>query len=99
MYNLLYPFYHFLPNIRNIACTINIKTIFRIYTCYLFFFDELWMFGIPLGHILPDMSDFHIEGFHHWMFGFLLMAVIMIQSLYSRIKTRNMVIPEDLLKG
>jgi hypothetical protein len=57
------------------------------------------MFGIPLGHILPDMSDFHIEGFHHWMFGFLLMAVIMIQSLYSRIKTRNMVIPEDLLKG
>lgn len=37
------------------------------------FIDELWMFGIPFGPILPDMSMLHVEPFHHWMWGILLM--------------------------
>lgn len=36
--------------------------------------DELWMFGIPVGHILPDLS--WVDGgnpyVHHWMLGLLL---------------------------
>lgn len=38
--------------------------------------DELWMFGLPIGHILPDLSEFHITPFgfqyHHWMTGIIL---------------------------
>jgi len=39
------------------------------------FIDELWMFGVPFGPILPDMSVLHIEPFHHWMLGVLLMVI------------------------
>jgi hypothetical protein len=41
-----------------------------------FLIDELWMFGLPIGHILPDLSEFHIALFgfqyHHWMTGIIL---------------------------
>ncbi|MHA2202938.1 MAG: hypothetical protein ACW991_04560 [Candidatus Hodarchaeales archaeon] len=52
---------------------------------FVLFYDELWMFGIPLGRILPDLSPFHIEGFHHWMVGLSLMLVIIIHFIFSRI--------------
>ncbi|MFW9778230.1 MAG: hypothetical protein ACFFE8_05185 [Candidatus Heimdallarchaeota archaeon] len=53
------------------------------------FFDELWMLGIPLGHILPDMSDFHIEGLHHWMLGLFLMILSGISVIYSTLSQLN----------
>jgi hypothetical protein len=41
-----------------------------------FLVDELWMFGLPIGHVLPDLSEFHIAPFglqyHHWMTGIIL---------------------------
>lgn len=40
--------------------------------------DELWMFGIPSEPILPDMSEYHVEPFHHWMLG----AVMLVCGLY-----------------
>lgn len=44
-----------------------------------FITDELWMFGLPWGHILPDLSEFHIALFgfqyHHWMTGAILVVV------------------------
>jgi hypothetical protein len=33
--------------------------------------------------ILPDLSQFHIAGFHHWMFGFLLMLGCSIGLIYT----------------
>jgi parallel beta-helix repeat protein len=50
---------------------------------FILFYDELWMFGIPLGRILPDLSDFHIDGVHHWMFGLFLMLVVVMHFIYS----------------
>ena len=35
-------------------------------------FDELWMFGFPFGHILPDLTVIHIEPLHHWMWGIIM---------------------------
>lgn len=51
-----------------------------------FLVDELWMFGLPVGHILPDLSEFHIAPFgfqyHDWMTGIilLLLALILLHS-------------------
>jgi hypothetical protein len=54
-----------------------------------FLVDELWMFGLPIGHILPDLSEFHIVplGFqyHHWMTGIILLILAMA-LLYSGAK-------------
>lgn len=33
--------------------------IICILTGIVFLVDELWMFGLPIGHILPDLSEFH----------------------------------------
>jgi hypothetical protein len=45
----------------------------------IFILDELWMFGLPFGHILPDLSEFHIALFglqyHHWMTGIILIIL------------------------
>ena len=38
--------------------------------------DEIWMFGIPLGSpgwLIGDWSWLHVEPFHHWMLGVVLM--------------------------
>lgn len=47
-----------------------------------FLVDELWMFGLPVGHILPDLSEFHIAPFgfqyHHWMTGIILLVLALI---------------------
>ena len=47
-----------------------------------FIVDELWMFGLPIGHILPDLSEFHITPFgieyHHWMTGVILIIIAFI---------------------
>nr|KXH71745.1 MAG: hypothetical protein AM325_02605 [Candidatus Thorarchaeota archaeon SMTZ1-45] len=44
-----------------------------------FLTDELWMFGFPIGHILPDLSEYHIALFgfqyHHWMTGVILIIL------------------------
>lgn len=56
---------------------------------FILFFDELWMFGIPLGRILPDMSDFHIEGFHHWMLGLFLMVLIGMSYIFSTLNQQT----------
>ena len=37
--------------------------------------DELWMFGIPVGPILPDLSAWHVEPFHHWMVGLVMIVL------------------------
>ena len=44
-----------------------------------FLVDELWMFGLPIGHVLPDLSEFRIAPFgfqyHHWMTGIILLVI------------------------
>ena len=44
-----------------------------------FLVDELWMFGLPIGHVLPDLSEYHIAPFgfqyHHWMTGLILITL------------------------
>ena len=52
---------------------------------FILFYDELWMFGIPLGRILPDLTIFHVEGFHHWMVGLSLMLVVAIHYILSKL--------------
>jgi hypothetical protein len=37
--------------------------------------DELWMFGVPISPILPDLSAYHFEPIHHWMIGLILVIV------------------------
>ena len=54
---------------------------------FILFIDELWMFGIPFGPFLPDMSVIHIEGVHHWMIGLILMIVILFYFIVIKIKT------------
>ena len=48
-------------------------------TGIVFLIDELWMFGLPIGHVLPDLSQFHIAPFgfqyHHWMTGLILITL------------------------
>ncbi len=55
-----------------------LAAIFLI-TGTVFFLDELWMLGVPFGHILPDLSQFHIAPFgieyHHWMTGVILLIL------------------------
>ena len=48
--------------------------------------DQLWLFGIPIGPFLPDLSNLDITGspvIHHWMLGVVLIGlgfVIMTRS-------------------
>ena len=40
--------------------------------------DQLWLFGIPIGPFLPDLSSWDITGspvIHHWMLGVVLVIV------------------------
>lgn len=39
--------------------------------------DELHLFGIPYGGFIGDLSEFHVEPFHHWMLG----AVMVVAGL------------------
>ena len=43
------------------------------------FLDDI---GFP-ERILPDLSQFHIAGFHHWMFGLLLMFGCGVGLIYT----------------
>jgi hypothetical protein len=45
--------------------------------------DELWMFGIPIGGLLPDMTQYHLDSFHHWMLGVVLLfgGIVMYREL------------------
>jgi hypothetical protein len=58
-----------------------------------FLVDELWMFGLPIGHVLPDLSEFHIAPFgfqyHHWMTGVILIALSLVILRHGRKKERN----------
>jgi hypothetical protein len=49
------------------------------------FLDDI---GFP-ERILPDLSQFHIAGFHHWIFGVLLMLVCSVGLLYTIKKVDN----------
>ncbi len=53
-----------------------------------FLADELWMFGLPIGHILPDLSEFHIAPFgfqyHHWMTGLILLSIAAVLFYLDR---------------
>ncbi|PWI46544.1 hypothetical protein CEE45_16230 [Candidatus Heimdallarchaeota archaeon B3_Heim] len=76
----------FLTTIGILIARKKVEANIRLLLCILGFilvFDELWMLGIPLGHILPDMSDFHVEGVHHWMFGLSFLFVCTINVLFS----------------
>jgi hypothetical protein len=54
----------------------RILGILFLLTGIVFLVDELWMFGLPIGHVLPDLSEFHIAPlglqYHHWMTGIIL---------------------------
>jgi hypothetical protein len=54
----------------------KILALLFMITGIVFLTDELWMFGLPIGHVLPDLSEFHIALFgfqyHHWMTGAIL---------------------------
>lgn len=49
--------------------------------------DEIWIFlpglGSP-GWILGDWSAWHVEPFHHWMFGAALMIMGLVALVCSR---------------
>jgi hypothetical protein len=64
--------------------------IILILSGIVFLTDELWMFGLPIGHILPDLSEFHIAPFgfqyHHWMTGIIL---IFFAGILFRSDNRN----------
>jgi hypothetical protein len=64
--------------------------IILILSGIVFLTDELWMFGLPIGHILPDLSEFHIAPFgfqyHHWMTGIIL---IFFAGILFRSDDRN----------
>ena len=50
------------------------------------FLDGLTPFLDDIGfpeRILPDLSQFHIAGVHHWMFGVLLMLVCGLGLIYT----------------
>lgn len=66
----------------------NLRIVFFL-AGFILFFDELWMFDIPLGRILPDMSDFHIEGLHHWMLGLFLMVLIGMYTIFSTLNHQS----------
>jgi hypothetical protein len=60
------------------------KTVRSIFALVIFivgallFYDEVWMFGLPYGHILPDLSFLHVGPIHHWMWGLLMMIVSLL---------------------
>jgi hypothetical protein len=60
----------------------NALAIILILTGIVFLVDELWMFGLPIGHILPNLSEFHITilglQYHHWMTGTVLIVLALI---------------------
>ncbi len=50
------------------------------------FLDGLTPFLDDIGfpeRILPDLSQFHLAGVHHWMFGVLLMLVCGLGLIYT----------------
>lgn len=57
-----------------------------------FLVDELWMFGLPIGHILPDLSEFRVASFgfqyHHWITGVILIVLALV-ILQDDNKKRN----------
>ena len=57
----------------------KIFAILLLLTGIVFLVDELWMFGLPIGHLLPDLSAYHIAPFgfqyHHWMTGLILITL------------------------
>ena len=53
------------------------------------FYDELWMFGLPYGHILPDLSFLHVEPFHHWMWGLLMMIGSVLYFLWILVENKR----------
>lgn len=53
----------------------NIIKIFLILVGLVLILDQLWLFGVPFGPFLPDLSwldPTHSDLFHHWMLGFAL---------------------------
>ena len=39
--------------------------------------DEIWMFGVPLGGpgwLIGDWRFIHVEPFHHWMLGAVMIV-------------------------
>ena len=50
------------------------------------FLDGLTPFLNAIGfpeRLLPDLSQFHIAGFHHWLFGLLLMLGCGVGLIYT----------------
>lgn len=46
--------------------------------------DQLYLFGIPFGGFLGDLSRFDITGspyIHHWMVGVVLVVYVMLLKL------------------
>ena len=67
-------------------------------TGIVFLIDELWMFGLPLGHLLPDLSQFHIAPFgfqyHHWMTGLILITMSGLLFRRDRILRNRKIEPD-----
>ena len=54
----------------------KVVALFLIGLGAILFLDQLWLFGIPFGPFLPDMSWLDPTGsefIHHWMLGVVLM--------------------------
>jgi hypothetical protein len=60
----------------------RVLAIILLLSGLVFLVDELWMFGLPIGHVLPDLSEFHIALFgfqyHHWMTGLVLITIAVL---------------------
>ena len=60
-----------------------------IFIGLILFVDQLYLFGIPFGPFLPDLSTLDPTGsdfFKHWMLGFFLMifgAVLVVRYDYE----------------
>lgn len=45
------------------------------------FIDQLWMFGLPISSIFPDLSAWDItdsDAIHHWMVGVVMMITSIV---------------------
>jgi hypothetical protein len=67
-----------------------IVSIILIIIGLILFCDQLYMFGIPFGNYLPDMTQYdatqdYTDFFHHWMLGVVLIiiGIILLKRRYK----------------
>ena len=59
----------------------NLRTVLKavlILGGLILILDEIWMFGVPIGSpgwLIGDWSWMHVDPFHHWMLGVVMVAL------------------------